>query len=99
MSEIAARGAAVHDRRAGRDDRHRRAAVPVGADQVLLQPGVLGEDVDAGDRDASIRSRSARRVTRVGAVRNTARRQMLVGALSIALWFTVAAAAAGSAFL
>ncbi len=29
---------------------------------------------------------------REDAVRNTARRQMLVGALSIALWFTVAAA-------
>ena len=35
----------------------------------------------------TIRSRAAE-----DAVRNTARRQMLVGALSIALWFTVAAA-------
>lgn len=32
------------------------------------------------------------RVTMADAVRNTARRQQLVGALSIALWFTVAAA-------
>ena len=32
------------------------------------------------------------RVTRAEPVRNTARRQMLVGALSIALWFTVASA-------
>ena len=32
------------------------------------------------------------RVTRAEPVRNTARRQKLVGALSIALWFTVAAA-------
>jgi hypothetical protein len=32
------------------------------------------------------------RVTRSESVRNTARRQVLVGALSIALWFTVAAA-------
>ena len=32
------------------------------------------------------------RVTRAEPVRNTARRQMLVGALSMALWFTVAAA-------
>jgi hypothetical protein len=32
------------------------------------------------------------RVTRTEPVRNTARRQKLVGALSIALWFTVAAA-------
>ena len=32
------------------------------------------------------------RVTRSESVRNTARRQMLVGALSIALWVTVAAA-------
>lgn len=32
------------------------------------------------------------RVTRSESVRNTARRQQLVGALSIALWFTVAAA-------
>ncbi len=32
------------------------------------------------------------RITRVEPVRNTARRQMLVGALSIALWLTVAAA-------
>ncbi|MGE0865400.1 MAG: DUF6644 family protein [Vicinamibacterales bacterium] len=32
------------------------------------------------------------RVTRSGAVQNSARRQQLVGALSIALWFTVAAA-------
>ena len=32
------------------------------------------------------------RVTRSESVRNTARRQKLVGALSIALWFTVAAA-------
>jgi hypothetical protein len=32
------------------------------------------------------------RVTRDESVRNTARRQRLVGALSIALWFTVAAA-------
>lgn len=32
------------------------------------------------------------RVTRSEAVQNTARRQMLVGALSIALWFTVASA-------
>jgi len=32
------------------------------------------------------------RVTRTGAVQNSARRQQLVGALSIALWFTVAAA-------
>jgi hypothetical protein len=31
-------------------------------------------------------------VTRAEPVRNTARRQKLVGALSIALWFTVAAA-------
>ncbi|HEX8031836.1 MAG TPA: DUF6644 family protein [Vicinamibacterales bacterium] len=31
------------------------------------------------------------RTTRDASVRNTARRQMLVGALSIALWFTVAA--------
>ena len=31
-------------------------------------------------------------VTRAAPVRNTARRQQLVGALSIALWFTVAAA-------
>ena len=33
------------------DDRHRRAAVPVGTDQVLLQRCVLGEDDDAADRD------------------------------------------------
>ena len=32
------------------------------------------------------------KTTRMGYVRNTARRQVLVGALSIALWFTVAAA-------
>ena len=32
------------------------------------------------------------RTTRMEAVHNTARRQMLVGALSIALWFTVASA-------
>jgi hypothetical protein len=32
------------------------------------------------------------RVTLADAVRNTARRQQLVGALSMALWFTVAAA-------
>ena len=32
------------------------------------------------------------RTTRLEPVRNTARRQMLVGALSIALWFTVASA-------
>jgi hypothetical protein len=32
------------------------------------------------------------RVTMADAVRNTARRQQLVGALSMALWFTVAAA-------
>ena len=32
------------------------------------------------------------RTTRIELVHNTARRQMLVGALSIALWFTVAAA-------
>jgi hypothetical protein len=32
------------------------------------------------------------RVTRAEPVRNTARRQKMVGALSIALWFTVAAA-------
>ena len=32
------------------------------------------------------------RVTRADSVRNTTRRQQLVGALSIALWFTVAAA-------
>ena len=33
------------------DDRHRGPAVPVGADQVLLQRLVLGEDDDAADRD------------------------------------------------
>lgn len=32
------------------------------------------------------------RITRTESVRNTARRQMLVGALSMALWFTVASA-------
>ena len=32
------------------------------------------------------------KTTRMGYVRNTARRQVLVGALSIALWFTVASA-------
>jgi len=32
------------------------------------------------------------KATRMGFVHNTARRQVLVGALSIALWFTVASA-------
>jgi hypothetical protein len=40
----------------------------------------------------TIRTRVARAEPVDGAVRKTARRQMLVGALSIALWFTVAAA-------
>ena len=43
-------------------------------------------------RTFTIRTRVTRREPSGGAVRNTARRQVLVGALSIALWFTVAAA-------
>src|SRR5689334_22405522 len=42
------RRAAVPDRRDRDVDLHRRAAVPRRSDQVLLQPGVLGEDDDAG---------------------------------------------------
>ena len=73
------------------DDRHRGPAVPVGTDQVLLQRLVLGEDDDAADRDRVCVHDSIARHART-TVRNTARRQMLVGALSIALWVTVAAA-------
>jgi len=40
----------------------------------------------------TIRTRVTRSEAAEGAVRKTARRQMLVGALSIALWFTVASA-------
>jgi hypothetical protein len=86
-----ARCAAVHDRRDRRDDRDRLPLFLSEPIKCYYSPAFWVKMTTLAIAilyTFTIRTR----VTRAEPVRNTARLQMLVGALSIALWVTVAAA-------
>ncbi len=91
LAEVARDAQKMVSRQLDGDDRHRPAAVLVGAAEAVLQHAVRGEDDLPAARDAFSRSRCGGGSTLAGEGRVSPLVMKLVALVSLALWFGVGA--------